>query len=65
MRGLVAKKGMRYYVVFKTARGKRLIVLDAVTLSALRARQAAERLARGASYDDRPHQWPRRVLTLT
>ena len=39
----------------KTARGKRLVVLDPVTVSALRAhraRQAAERLALGAAYDD-------------
>lgn len=39
----------------KTARGKRLVVLDPVTVSALRAhraRQAAERLALGAGYDD-------------
>lgn len=39
----------------KTARGKRLVVLDPVTVGALRAhraRQAAERLALGAAYDD-------------
>ena len=39
----------------KTARGKRLVVLDPVTVAALRAhrrRQAAERLAHGAEYQD-------------
>ena len=47
-----------YRVTFappKTARGKRLVVLDPVTVAALRAhrrRQAAERLALGAAYDD-------------